>query len=456
VKPGQTLDLDCDGLDDDGAATGDRAGVRLHVAGALPGERVTARVAHVSNHQPEAWASLIEIVAASPERRPPACRAYGACGGCVLQHFDYAGQLRWKTERVRTLMAAQADLALAQTPVADCVPSPRALGYRNRSKLVCARGDGDGDGAQSALVLGAFAPRSHQVVDLGGCRIAEAPLDEVAQALRPILAAADVAPYDERTMTGDLRYVILRVNQRGEVLATLVTARPAWPAARAVTEALRAARPEVIGVVQNVNPSRGNAIYGSAELTLGGRPTLEDAVGGVRVRLSSRAFFQANRQVAALAYAAIAAAVAPAASERVVDAYAGVGGIALTLAPAAREVIGVEEHAAAVDDAVASAALNGVGNATFLPGDAARRLRELERAEVVILNPPRKGCQAAVLAEVARLLPRRIAYLSCDPRTLARDLGDLGRRGYRALGLMPFDMLPHTPHVEVLAILEPG
>jgi len=276
----------------------------------------------------------------------------------------------------------------------------------------------------------------------------------VAAALRAILQRADVTAYDERTMTGDLRYAVLRVNHAGQVLVTLVTAARAWPRGARVADELRAARPEVIGVVHNVNPSRGNLIYGADETTLSGQPTLQDQAGDVRVRLSSRSFFQANREVAGLAYRAIAAAAAPTGGERVVDAYAGVGGIALTLARAAREAIGIEEHAGAVEDAAASAALSGIGNSTFVAGDVAERLREIDRADIVILNPPRKGCDTAVLAEVVRLAPRRIAYLSCDPRTLLRDLVYLGGRGRRVSSLTPFDMLPHTPHIEVLAVLD--
>src|SRR6185369_3068621 len=360
----------------------------------------------------------------------------------------------WKTARVRDALAAYP--ALAGVPVADCVASPRPLGYRNRSKLVCAHGDGPG---RARLVLGAFAPRSHRVVDLSGCRIAEPPLDDVAAALRAIADDAGVVPYDERALTGDLRHVVLRVSQRGQVLATLVTAARRWPAGAVTGDELAARlcaeRPEVVGVVQNVNPSRGNAIYGAEEVTLAGQATLEDTVGAVRVRLSSRSFFQANRDVAALAYEAIAAALAPSRADRVVDAYAGAGAIALTLARAAGEVqvIGIEEHAGAVEDAAASASLNGLGNARFLAGDAGARLREIDRADAVVLNPPRKGCDAAVLAEVVRLAPRRIAYLSCEPRTLARDLDHLAARGHRATALAPFDMLPHTPHIEVLAVI---
>ena len=419
--------------------------------GALPGESVVATIDHVSQHRPEAWGHLVEIAVASPGRRPPACRAFGSCGGCVLQHLAYEEQVRWKGERVRAIAAALP--SLRGVAVADCVASPRPLGYRNRSKLVCAR-DPAGRGS-GTLRLGAYAPRTHEVVDLaGGCRIAEAPLDEIAAMLREILAGAAVVPYDERTLGGDLRHAVLRVNHRGAVLVTLVTARRAWGAGAGVAAALRASRPEVSGVVQNVNPSRGNAIYGPDDVTLSGEPTLDETIGGVRLRLSARAFLQANRDVAALAYRAIAGAARLTGTETVVDAYAGAGAIALTLAPRALSVVGIEEHAAAVDDATASAAQNGAANARFVAGDVAARLRELERADVVVLNPPRKGCGAAVLDGVARLAPRTIAYLSCDPATLARDLDGLATRGYHTTSLTPFDMLPHTPHIEVLAVVE--
>jgi 23S rRNA (uracil1939-C5)-methyltransferase len=447
LRDGDALALALDDLDDEGAGTCAHAGARVHVAAALPGERVHATVTHVSSNRPDAWARLDAIDVPSPDRRPPACAAYGSCGGCVLQHLEIGAQLAWKAARLRRALAAHVELA--GVPVSPAVPSPRALGYRNRSKLVYAAREG-------GVVLGAFAPRSHDVVDLAGCRVSEAPLEALADALRAALAESDVAPYDERTFAGDLRHVVLRANHAGEVLAILVVARGGLPAVAALARRLRAEHPEVVGVIENVNRTRGNVIYGDEERALEGAATLEERVGEVRLRLSPRAFFQANREVAALAYDAIARAVAARPGERVVDAYCGVGGIALTLARgvAGLDVLGIEEHGAAIADATASAALNGVGGARFVAGDVALRLREVPRADVVVLNPPRKGCGPAVVEEVARLAPRVVAYLSCDPDTLARDLALLSERGYHARGVTPFDMLPHTPHVEALAVLD--
>ncbi|HSY39236.1 MAG TPA: 23S rRNA (uracil(1939)-C(5))-methyltransferase RlmD [Polyangia bacterium] len=456
MRSGDHVALTCDDLDDDGAGVGESGGHRVHVAGALPGERVSGVVAHVSRQSSAAWARLETVDAPSPARRPPACPAFGACGGCLLQHLAYDAQLEWKRTRVARALAEHP--ALAGVKVDACVASPRPLGYRNRSKLVVARREeGRPD---DGLVLGAFAPRSHDVIDLAGCRIAEPPLDETAAVLRSLLDGAGVRAYHERTLTGDLRHVVLRANHEGRVLAVWIVARP-LPDGVALARRFRAARPEVIGVVEHENRSRGNAIFSDAEgdneRLLDGAGEIEDQIDvagrTVRLTLAPGAFFQANREVAALAYAAISQALAIQPTERVVDAYCGVGGIALTLAPAAAEVIGIESHAGAVAGATASAALNGIANARFVAGDAAQVLSQIERADVLVLNPPRKGCAPELLAEVARLAPRAIAYLSCDPETLARDLALLATHGHRARAVTPFDMLPHTPHIEALAVL---
>lgn len=451
MRPGEQVVVACVGLDDEGAGTTAAGpdGVRLHVAGAVPGERVVATVEHVSPHGREGWARLESIDTPSPARRPPACRAFGACGGCVLQHLDYGAQVAWKADRVRAALGRYP--SLAGLSVAATVPSPGSLGYRNRSKLVAAR-------AGRRFILGAYAPRSHEVVDLGGCVIAEPPLDEVAATLSALFERAGVIPYDERSLTGDLRHVVLQRNHAAEVLVVWVVRRP-LANGPALARELRAARPDVAGVVEHVSSRRGNAIFDPAgsSMTLDGAGALDEVldVGGrpVLLRLSAGAFFQANRQVAARAYAAITDGLAPRAGDRIVDAYSGVGGIALTLAREAGAILGIEAHAGAVEDARAAAARAGISNAEFRAGDAAAELATIDRADLVVLNPPRKGCAPAVLAELVRLAPRAIAYLSCDPDTLARDLAALAERGYRTLTVTPFDMLPHTPHVEALALL---
>jgi 23S rRNA (uracil1939-C5)-methyltransferase len=456
VKTGSKTRLTLTGLDDDGAGVGwlgpDAASipdVELHVPGALPGEDISCRVDHVSAQRPIAWGTLETIHCASKDRVAPACRAYGRCGGCAMQHYDIRAQLAWK-ESALTRRIAEVPV-LRDASMAPAVPSAFSLGYRNSSKLVAARD------AAGNLVLGAYAPRTHDVVELTGCAVIEPALETVAQGLRDVLRSEAVQPYDEHLATGTLRYAVLRANAHGQVLVTLVTATDEFRQGRPIASILRERHPCVTGVVHNVNATRGNAIYGERERTLAGEATIEDEIGGIRLRISSRAFFQTNRHVAQAAYQAIAAETVPRAVDRVVDAYAGVGGIALTLARHAAFVTGIEEHAAAVEDAEAAAALNGITNTRFVAGDAARQLRLLSEdgggADIVILNPPRKGCAHGVLECTAALHPRAIAYLSCSPATLVRDLTALFELGYRTTKIVPFDMLPHTPHLEVLAIL---
>jgi 23S rRNA (uracil1939-C5)-methyltransferase len=447
-KPGDTVEVRCAALDEEGAGVGELDGLRLHVAGALPGETAVAKLVHRSPHRPEAWAELTALVVRSPNRVDPVCPAYGPCGGCVLQHLQYEAQRSWKQARVASALAAA---GLGDVPVAACVPAPRPLGYRNRSKLVCA---GGGD---ETLVLGAFKPRSHEVVDLAGCRVAEPPLDDVRATLRPLLVDSGVVPYDERRAEGTLRHVVLRVNSHGEVLCVFVTAHapdaPPWEVGVGLAERLMGARGDVVGCVENRNPGRTNAIFGATTLPLAGRQHLEESVGGVTLRPSPTAFFQVNRDVASLLYADVLTASALTRTERVVDCYSGVGGLALTLAPRAAEVIGIEEHPGAVADARAAALHNHATRARFLEGDVATRLGEINAADVVVLNPPRRGCDPAVLAEVARLAPRLVVYVSCAPDTLARDLAILASRGFRTRAVWPYDMLPQTPHVEALAVV---
>jgi 23S rRNA (uracil1939-C5)-methyltransferase len=285
--------------------------------------------------------------------------------------------------------------------------------------------------------------------------VVEPLLDEVRGVLLDLLARGNVEPFDEGRRTGTLRYVVMRASVAGRVMVTLVAARRDFARATEIAAALAARCTRVASVVLNVNPTTGNRIFGDAEeVVLWGEPFLEDQVGGVKVRLAVRSFFQANRAVAGRIFSDIVAAVSPRAG-RAVDVYSGAAPIALALAPVADEVVAIEENAAATATAAAfiaelGAAARGV---RVLTGDASRCLETLPSAEVVVLDPPRKGCAAEVLAQVVRLRPRRLAYLSCAPETLARDLAMLVAAGGRVLSITPYDMMPHTPHVETLALV---
>jgi 23S rRNA (uracil1939-C5)-methyltransferase len=361
--------------------------------------------------------------------------------------LEYAAQLAWKQQRVAAHFSGH--LALAGSSIDACVPSPANTGYRNQAKYVYGRAH-----ASAEPVLGAFAPRSHRVVDLAGCCVVEPVLDEVRQILLGLLLAGNVAPFDEQHCQGDLRYVVMRATAAGEVMVTLVAGRPGWQDAREIATLLGEACPAVTSVMLNTNVGGGNVLLADEERVLCGAPFVEDRIGEVSVRLSSRSFAQVNRQVAARIYRDIVAA-APAQSGCAVDVYSGAAPIALSLATRAEEVIAMEENGAATAAAAAFIAEQGgvARRVRTLTGDAAVCLAQVTAADVVVLNPPRKGCAPEVLAATARLRPSLLAYLACDPATLARDVAKLEAAGARVLRVTPYDMMPHTPHVETLVLL---
>jgi 23S rRNA (uracil1939-C5)-methyltransferase len=455
LQPGDELEASCRGLDDLGAGLfeirSEKETLRLHVAGALPGESVRARIDHVSPHAQndvrEAWGELRDVLCPSSDRVKPLCPIHSRCGSCPLMNLTATTQSVWKQSRVAARFSEQPELAGVE--VEPCVPSPRSTGYRNQAKYVYGRALESGQ-----LVLGAFAPRSHALVDLAGCRVVEPILDQVAATCLLLLVANQVLPFDEVRRTGILRYVMLRATDAGQVLVTLVASRPDWALAHTIANELAGRCPAVIGVVLNVNPSRGNVLFGNEERLLCGHAMVEDDIGDVRVRLSSRSFFQTNRLLASQIYRDLTAAV-PEGVARAVDVYTGAAGIALSLATKAQEVVAIEENQAATQAAAAFIAERGAGGGRvrMVTGDAALNLAQIDVADLVVLNPPRKGCSAEVLAAVSRLKPKILAYLSCDPQTLVRDLAVLVRACARVRRVTPYDMMPYTPHVETLALL---
>jgi 23S rRNA (uracil1939-C5)-methyltransferase len=438
VRKGDRLSVDVERWDDEGFAVSPDG---VAVAGGVPGDRLQVEIEHQSPHGPHAWARLLHVERPSADRVAPACPNVGRCGGCLMQCGRYDVQLTSKQARVERLLGEHAET------IAPIVPSPQILGFRNKSKVIAASAGG-------GLILGAYQPATHDVVDMAGCRVVEPPLDETARALARLATAHGVEPYDERVRRGQLRYVVLRRNHEGKVLVVLVTRTRETPWARPLAQALAAERPEVTGVVENVNDATGGSLYGVIDLPLLGAPALDEQIGPVRLLLSARAFLQINRAQAAALYEAAAEEAALAGGETVVDVYAGAGGLGLRLAPAARDVTLVESDPSACEDARRSAQAAGAGHVRVVGGDASHALAGLARADLVVLDPPRKGCDSAALGEVARLAPARVLYVSCGLPSLARDLARLRQLGYRARRVRPFDFFPHTPHVETLTVLD--
>lgn len=525
LRPGTQLSVVCERLDASGCGIARGTSARppgrppgqphgqpleqplVHVQNLLPGERAHVKVVHVSSHVNRAagteaaggkglvFATLMHRYDAAPERQIPACGAFGQCGGCTLQHLSYNAQVRFKHELVRELLA---DLLTPTVPagraplggppplaVAPCVASPQPLSYRSRVKLVASRAPAapaDRGPAAGRIILGAYAPRSHRVIDMAGCKVNTPALRAVARTLSELWGERGLSAYEEETGRGALRYVLLREVRSGAVQLSLVVADPPPRAAlHQVISALRAAHPQLTSVVMHHNPHPGNSLLASADRKSGaaaadselgevdeplfGPDFLYEDLGGaadLRLRVSARSFLQVNREVSQRIYADVAAALAAEPGELILDLYCGVGGLGRTVRRPGTRLIGIETSASAVADAAHSAREAGLSpqEARFLCGTVEEHLPELRRAgelstpPLILLNPPRRGCTSGVLDAVLACAPRAIAYVSCNPHSLARDLGALIASGYTLTQVTPYDMHPGTPHVETVALLK--
>jgi 23S rRNA (uracil1939-C5)-methyltransferase len=433
------IDVTATTLDDAGCGVGAAGGRQIHVADLLPGEWAEVAVDHASPHKPEAWATIVKRIGPpSPERVAPACPAFGRCGGCTWQHLSYAAQLVAKRERVAAALG---------TPVAEVRPSPAELGYRNKGKYVVgASGSGE-------LILGAYAPRSHHVVDTLGCRVVAPVIDEVATWLRGAAAGAAIIPYDEATRAGELRYAIIR-EVDGDVMIVLVTSSAA---PRAKLERIANAMSKhtaVRGIVAITNDRRDGAIVpsGSTARVLLGHGYLVEHLAGVPIEVGASEFLQVNRAQAAAMYARVAELAVGA--KTAIDLFAGLGGIGLHLARAGTRVIAVEidqDAVAQLRRAAADLPLTALaGDAGKIAGDVRAQLGE--RPDVVVVNPPRKGLGGAIDLVVELAAPT-VIYVSCGPESLGRDLAALAEHGYKPDVIEPFDLMPGTPQVETIVRL---
>ena len=340
--------------------------------------------------------------------------------------------------------------SLAGLIIPPVIGSPRAFGYRNQVKLVARR-------ARRGLLLGIYRPQSHTVVDITACPVHHPLINRVLARAREVIERFEVPIYDERTHTGSLRYVLVRVSQwtkRAQII--LVTRDPALPRARQLAAHLERI-PAVVSVVQNINPERGNVILGARFVPLTRETALIERIGFLKLKTQAGSFLQANVTVARKLYERALEWAAPAADDVAVDLYCGAGALSFYLATAAKQVSGIEESPLAIIDAKANTRLNGFHNVRFYTGGVATLLPELaqhvRRIDVVTLNPPRKGAEIAAREAIIASAPRRIVYISCDPDTLARDLDWFAAHAYRTTAVQPFDLLPQTEHVECVAAL---
>lgn len=383
---------------------------------------------------------------------PPSapCPHYPPCEGCPLIGQPYAGQLHRKRGMVETALADAT--CSGKIEILPILGARSPFGYRNQAKLVLVR-------TRAGVVAGLYAPGTHRVVDARECPVHHPTINHIVAVTTALLEADEVPIYDERTARGTLRYLVVRYSFWLRQAQVVFVAAHHPPGIAGLVRALKRRCRAVKSLMLNLNPHRGNVIFGSRWLSLGGENGIVERVGFLKLQSRAGSFIQANPWVAGRLYRTVGQWVSGNGTETLVDLYSGIGGIALTVAPDVRRVYGVEENEIAVGDARSNARRNGIGNFRALAGPVERVLPQLRRdlgdADVVTMNPPRSGVAPEVITEVAALRPRAVLYLSCDASTLARDLVRLQAHGYRCVRVQPADMLPQTAHVECLALAVP-
>ncbi len=444
-RAGDQLVVTPDRLDLEGRGLADLGGEEVVVEGLLPGETGTAVVEHVSRQGRRSFAALRgEPDRLSPDRVERPCPAH--CGGCAWQHLAYPAQLEHKRRRVAEALAG----ALAEksgVEVAPVVPAPDPTGYRNKATYVIAR-------RGEAIALGAYAPRSHDWVATSMCRVVHPAIAGAAQAAASAIDQPGLEVYDEATRAGHLRYLVVRASRAGEVLVGLVTtsSAPADLVERAAVGL--AGAPGVRGVLWLPNDTATGAILGSGAHLLAGASHIAEWIDGIEIAVAIDTFLQVNLTQAEALYRRLADQLEPLAGRAAVDLYCGVGPIALMLARRGADVIGIERNPAAVAEARAAATRNRIA-ARFedaaTAGPIPRRVGD-RTVDIAVVNPPRQGLAPEVRADLSAAGPPLLAYVSCGPDSLGRDLAELTAGGYRVASVEPFDLMPGTGHVETLVI----
>jgi 23S rRNA (uracil1939-C5)-methyltransferase len=445
-KRGDLLELVVDDLAFGGEGVGRADGYVVFVRGGLPGDRLRVRVTEARGRFGRGV--IDTVLSPSPDRVEAPCPYFGSCGGCRLQHLAYPAQLAFKEKQVRDCLTRLGGLTPFE--LRPIVAAPAPSGYRNKMEFTIA-----GPGPLIGLHQ---AERYDVVLDIERCLLQSDTMNALLDELRRQVRERALSVWDPQSERGLLRFAAVREGQRtGEAMVNIVASAPDVDTLVPVAEALRARVPATTSVVLNVNDKKASVAVGSEEHLLLGRDHITEKLGSVGFRVSAASFFQTNTAQAERLFAIVAQACELGGDDTVLDLYSGTGAISLLLAGRARHVYGIELAPAAVADAVRNAQANGIANCTFLTGEVRHVLpalaRDGVRPSVVVADPPRAGFHPKALSALAALAPARIVYVSCNPSTLARDVGDLVRQGYRLDWVQPVDMFPQTPHIEAVARL---
>ncbi len=447
VEKNQIVDVEITSMTHDGLGVAKVGNFPIFIKNTLPGESVSVKVIAIKKNF--AIGKVIDIYKQNELRIEPKCPIYKQCGGCNLQHLSYYGQLQIKTKNVKETLKRIGGI---ETTVHDCIGMEDSWKYRNKTQVPFGLYNDE-------VVAGFYRENTHDIINMNSCDIQDETADEIINYLKIVSKKYQLIPYNEENHSGNLRHVIVRKGYvTNEYMVTIVTKEKKLENKKEFINDLVNKFPMIKSVVQNINEKKTNTIMGNAQKVLYGENYIFDYIGDVKFAISSRSFYQVNPIQTNKLYDKVLEYANLTGNEIIIDAYCGIGTIGLYLSKKARSIYGVEIIPDAIRDAILNAKINSFTNAHYEIGKAEEVIKIWQKdnikADIIIVDPPRKGCEKALLETIIEMKIPRVIYVSCDPATLARDLKILNENNYNINEVQPVDMFPHTMHVESIVLLK--
>jgi 23S rRNA (uracil1939-C5)-methyltransferase len=420
----------------------------VFVPGALPGEEVVVEATKV--HPKFSEARIKKIRKKSEFRVQPLCPVYEECGGCQLQHLEYSQQLKEKRDIIIQSLERHTKLAVDKLNIKETIGMEDPWNYRNKSQFQVGQKDGQ-------VLAGLYGINSHHLIDIEQCAVQHPQTNKAIETVKAILQKLQIPIYNEKSRKGIVRTIVARVGiQTGELQIVLITAKNELPKKELIIEEIKKRLPDVKSIMQNINGQKTSLIFGEETVNLEGNEFIQETLGELSFELSARTFFQLNPEQTVKLYNEVKEAAQLTGSEKVVDAYCGVGTIGLWVADKAAEIRGMDVIPESIEDAKKNAARHGIKHAKFETGKAEVILpkwaKEGWKPDVVIVDPPRTGLDQQLLSTILKIKPKKLVYVSCNPSTLAKDIDVLAKK-YKLEYIQPVDMFPHTSNVECCSLL---
>lgn len=441
------IKLNIDSLTSEGSGIGRYDGFAVFVRGVVPGDEITAHIIKCSKNY--AIAIVKDIIKPSKYRIESDCPVSDKCGGCSFRNVSYDEELKYKRTRVNDALEriGKLDIEVEEIIGADCTQN-----YRNKAQYPVSICDGE-------LFAGFYAYKSHRIICCDDCKLQPIEFKAGLDAFRIWAEKADITSYDENTGKGLLRHIYFRKGfATGDIMACAVINSGKLPQSELLVSLLKEKVAGLKSVVININREKSNVILGKESKTLWGDDYISDELLGEKFVISPNSFYQVNHAQCEKLYSKARDYANLGGNEVLLDLYCGVGTIGLTMADSVKQLVGIEIIPQAIENAKINAELNNIDNAKFICADAPKGAEILKsegiKPDVIILDPPRKGCAPSLFDTVCQMNPKRIVYVSCDSSTLARDLKILEEKGYKTKKVSAVDMFPRTPHIEAVALIE--